>query len=113
MKAPKPALTDVVHTHEIAGIFNAMWFVQLNDRSVSIESRLNTFYSEYNDTLLTRWRLRLFLYSSVEGLQMAAWRVWRSCCFRFNSTVLVWRAVQPDACDFLAICLMVWPFAKI
>ena len=46
MKAPKPALTDVVHTHEIAGIFNAMWFVQLKDRSVSIESRLNTFYSE-------------------------------------------------------------------
>jgi len=67
----KAALIDEVYKREIAGTFNAIWFVQLQDRSVPIESRLNTFYREYYDTLLTRRWLRLFLYSSLENLRMA------------------------------------------
>jgi hypothetical protein len=54
-------LIDEVYKREIAGTFKAIWFVQLKDRSVSIESRLNTFYRDYYDTLLTWRRLRLFL----------------------------------------------------
>jgi len=67
----KAELIDEVYKREIAGTFKAMWFIQLKDRSVPIESRLNTFYREYYDTLLTRRWLRLFLYSSLEGLEMA------------------------------------------
>src|ERR1700688_2083396 len=67
----KAALIDEVYKREIVGTFNAMWFVQLKDRSVPIESRLNTFYREYYDTLLTRRWLMLFFYSSLEDLQMA------------------------------------------
>jgi AcrR family transcriptional regulator len=67
----KAALIDEVYKREIVGTFKALWFVQLKDRSVPIESRLNTFYREYYDTLLTRRWLRLFLYSSLEDLRMA------------------------------------------
>jgi AcrR family transcriptional regulator len=67
----KAALIDEVYKREIVGTFKALWFVQLKDRSVPLESRLNTFYREYYDTLLTRQWLRLFLYSSLEDLQMA------------------------------------------
>lgn len=67
----KAALIEEVYKHEIVGTFNAMWFIQLKDRNVSVESRLNSFYREYYDTLLTRRWLRLFLYSSLESLQMA------------------------------------------
>lgn len=67
----KAALIDEVYKREVVGIFDAIWFVQLQDRSVPIESRLNRFYCEYYDTLLTRRWLRLFLYSSLEGLHTA------------------------------------------
>ncbi|EHP43477.1 TetR family transcriptional regulator [Cupriavidus basilensis OR16] len=67
----KAALIDEVYKREIVGTFKAIWFVQLKDRSVPIESRLNSFYREYYDTLLTRRWLRLFLYSSLEDLQLA------------------------------------------
>ena len=67
----KAALIDEVYKREIVGTFKAMWFVQLKDRSVPLEDRLNMFYREYYDTLLTRRWLRLFLYSSLEDLQMA------------------------------------------
>jgi hypothetical protein len=43
----------------------------LKDHTVPLESRLNTFYRDYYDTLLTRQWLRLFLYSSLEDLQLA------------------------------------------
>src|ERR1700675_3661587 len=42
----KAALIDEVYKREIVGTFKAMWFVQLKDRSVPLESRLNTFYRE-------------------------------------------------------------------
>src|SRR5580692_4611597 len=49
----KAALIDEVYKREIVGTFKALWFVQLKDRSVPIESRLNTLYRDYYDTLLT------------------------------------------------------------
>jgi AcrR family transcriptional regulator len=67
----KAALIEEVYNREIAGIFKAIWFVNLKDRSVPLEARLVAFYSDYYETLLTRRWLRLFLYSSLEGLQMA------------------------------------------
>jgi AcrR family transcriptional regulator len=67
----KAALIEEVYNREIAGLFKAMWFVNLRDRSVPLEARLNTFYCDYYETLLTRRWLRLFLYSSLDGLRMA------------------------------------------
>ena len=67
----KAALIDEVYKRQVVGTFDAIWFVRLQDRSVPIESRLNSFYRDYYDTLLTRRWLRLFLYSSLEGLQTA------------------------------------------
>jgi AcrR family transcriptional regulator len=67
----KAALIEEVYKREIVGTFDAIWFVRLQDRSMPIEGRLNGFYREYYDTLLTRRWLRLFLYSSLEGLHTA------------------------------------------
>ncbi|WP_241991484.1 TetR/AcrR family transcriptional regulator [Paraburkholderia sp. RAU2J] len=67
----KAALIEEVYNREVAGLFKAMWFVQLKDRSVPLEMRLVTFYREYYESLLTRRWLRLFLYSSLAGLRMA------------------------------------------
>ncbi|CAB3781335.1 TetR/AcrR family transcriptional regulator [Pararobbsia alpina] len=67
----KAALIEEVYNREIAGLFKAMWFVTLKDRSVALEDRLNTFYRDYYETLLTRRWLRLFLFSSLAGLRMA------------------------------------------
>jgi AcrR family transcriptional regulator len=69
--ASKAALIEEVYKREIEGSFKAIWFVQLKDRTVPLESRLNTFYGEYYETLLTRRWLRLFLYSSLADLRMA------------------------------------------
>jgi len=69
--ASKAALIEEVYNREIAGLFKAMWFVTLKDRSVPIEERLNAFYRDYYETLLTRRWLRLFLFSSLAGLRMA------------------------------------------
>ncbi len=67
----KAALIEEVYNREIAGIFKAIWFVKLKDRSVPLETRLIAFYRDYYETLLTRRWLRLFLYSSLGGLRMA------------------------------------------
>ncbi|MEA3104477.1 TetR/AcrR family transcriptional regulator [Caballeronia mineralivorans] len=67
----KAALIEEVYNREIAGLFKAMWFVALKDRSVTLEDRLNAFYRDYYETLLTRRWLRLFLFSSLAGLRMA------------------------------------------
>src|ERR1700731_2240585 len=42
----KAALIEEVYKREVAGSFNAIWFIQLKDRSVPLESRLNAFYRE-------------------------------------------------------------------
>jgi len=67
----KAALIEEVYNREIAGLFKAMWFVQLKDRSVPLEQRLIVFYRDYYESLLTRRWLRLFLFSSLAGLRMA------------------------------------------
>jgi len=61
----KAALINAVYEAEIAGPFKAIWFVQLRDRKVPLADRLNNFYGEYYDTILTRRWLRLFLYASL------------------------------------------------
>lgn len=67
----KSALINAVYETEIAGIFKAVWFVQLRDRSKSMEQRLNEFYREYYDTVLTRRWMRLFLYASLAEVEIA------------------------------------------
>jgi len=67
----KAALIKAVYEAEIAGPFKAIWFVQLRDRSVPLAQRLNDFYSEYYETILTRGWLRLFLYASLAEVEIA------------------------------------------
>lgn len=67
----KSALINAVYEAEIAGPFKAIWFVQLRDRSVPLAERLNSFYREYYETILTRRWLRLFLYASLAEVEMA------------------------------------------
>lgn len=67
----KAALINAVYEAEIAGPFKAVWFVQLRDRSVPLAERLNVFYREYYDTILTRRWLRLFLYASLAEVEIA------------------------------------------
>lgn len=67
----KSALINAVYETGIAGVFKAVWFVQLQDRSKPIEQRLKDFYCEYYDTVLTRSWMRLFLYASLAEVEMA------------------------------------------
>jgi len=67
----KAALLNAVYDAEIAGPFKAIWFVQLRDRAVPLVERLNNFYREYYETILTRRWLRLFLYASLAEVEMA------------------------------------------
>jgi AcrR family transcriptional regulator len=67
----KSALINAVYETGIAGVFKAVWFVQLRDRSKPMEQRLNDFYREYYDAVLTRSWMRLFLYASLAEVEMA------------------------------------------
>jgi AcrR family transcriptional regulator len=67
----KAALINAVYEAEIAGPFKAIWFVRLRDRKVPLAERLNNFYGEYYDTILTRRWLRLFLYASLAEVEIA------------------------------------------
>ena len=67
----KAALINAVYEAEIAGPFKAIWFVQLRDRKIPLADRLNNFYREYYDTILTRRWLRLFLYASLAEVEIA------------------------------------------
>jgi AcrR family transcriptional regulator len=67
----KAALINAVYEAEVAGPFKAVWFVQLRDRTVPLARRLNDFYAEYYDTILTRKWLRLFLYASLAEVEIA------------------------------------------
>lgn len=67
----KAALIEAVYETNIAGAFKAHWFVLLHDRSKPMEQRLNEFYGDYYDTVLTRDWLRLFLYASLAEVEMA------------------------------------------
>lgn len=67
----KSALINAVYEKEIAGVFKAVWFAQLRDRSLSMEQRLNSFYCAYYQAVLTRRWMRLFLYASLAEAEMA------------------------------------------
>lgn len=67
----KAALINAVYETSIAGVFKAVWFVHLRDRSRTMEQRLNDFYREYYETVLTRSWMRLFLYASLAEVEMA------------------------------------------
>jgi len=67
----KAALIDEVYKTAIAGSFQAVWFAQLSNRDKPIEQRLNEFYVEYYEQVLTQRWLRLFLYASLADLGMA------------------------------------------
>jgi AcrR family transcriptional regulator len=67
----KAALIEEVYKTEIAGPFKAVWFADLSNRSKPVEQRLNDFYGEYYDQVLTQRWLRLFLYASLADLGMA------------------------------------------
>jgi AcrR family transcriptional regulator len=61
----KEELLKEVYSAAILAPFKAVWLAQLEDRSQTIENRLNTFYRDYYCTVLTRRWLRLFLYASL------------------------------------------------
>ena len=67
----KAALLEEVYRTEIEGPFKAIWFVELQDRSRSVEERLMAFYEHYYEQVTTRRWLRLFLYASLAEVAMA------------------------------------------
>jgi len=67
----KAALIQEVYRRDIAGPFRATWLAALQDRSRPVSERLNEFYREYYQSVLTRRWLRLFLYASLAEIDMA------------------------------------------
>lgn len=67
----KGALIQEVYRRDIAGPFQATWLAGLEDRGRPVEERLQAFYVEYYDAVLTRRWLRLFLYASLAEIDMA------------------------------------------
>ena len=67
----KAALIDEIFASAIQGPFKAGWFVELTDRSQTVEVRLRAFYRDYFETLLTRRWTRLLLHSSFSKQNMA------------------------------------------
>ncbi|MGH6885244.1 MAG: TetR/AcrR family transcriptional regulator, partial [Geminicoccales bacterium] len=67
----KAALIDQVYEDAILGPFEAVWLARLSDRRHAVEHRLNAFYRDYFETVLTRRWFRLFLYASLAESSMA------------------------------------------
>jgi AcrR family transcriptional regulator len=67
----KQDLLEAVYREEILGPFKMAWFAGLQDRARPVEERMNAFYREYLDAVLTRRWLRLFLYASLAEAGMA------------------------------------------
>jgi AcrR family transcriptional regulator len=67
----KEALLDEVYKSAIAGPFKAIWFAELADRSIPLETRLISFYRDYFATIFTSRWLRLFMYASLADMGMA------------------------------------------
>jgi len=67
----KAGLISAVYEAEIAGPFKAIWFIRLRDRQVPLQERLENFYREYYDAILTRRWLRLFIYASLAEVEIA------------------------------------------
>ncbi|WP_274631097.1 TetR/AcrR family transcriptional regulator [Arvimicrobium flavum] len=67
----KAALMSAVYDEQILAPFKAAWILQLRDRSISIEERIEKFYDDYFYSVLTRKWLRLFMHASLSDLGMA------------------------------------------
>ena len=67
----KGALIQEVYRRDIAGPFQATWLARLEDRGRPVAERLNEFYRDYHEAVLTRRWLRLFLYASLAEIDMA------------------------------------------
>ncbi|UZE46932.1 TetR/AcrR family transcriptional regulator [Rhodopseudomonas sp. P2A-2r] len=67
----KEALLDEVYKSAIAGPFKAVWFAELADRTIPLETRLTVFYRDYFATIFTSRWLRLFMYASLADIGMA------------------------------------------
>lgn len=67
----KAALLQEVYEEAIVAPFKAVWLIRLRDRSQPFETRLQEFYRNYYDAVLTRKWLRLFLYASLAEARMA------------------------------------------
>lgn len=67
----KAALLAEVYQEAIVAPFKAVWLVQIKDRAQPFEERLNRFYRQYYEAVLTRKWLRLFLYASLAEARMA------------------------------------------
>lgn len=67
----KAALLQEVYEEAIVAPFKAVWLIRLRDRSQPLEARLQEFYRNYYDAVLTRKWLRLFLYASLAEARMA------------------------------------------
>jgi AcrR family transcriptional regulator len=67
----KSALIDEIYTSAIQGPFKPIWFAELTDRSKPVAERLQHFYADYFEALLTRRWTRLLIYSSFSKQNMA------------------------------------------
>jgi AcrR family transcriptional regulator len=67
----KEALIDEVYRLAILGPFKAVWFAELSDRNIALETRLIRFYTDYFATIFSRKWLRLFMHASLVGVDMA------------------------------------------
>jgi AcrR family transcriptional regulator len=63
----KRALIDSVFAEFFENRWSSDWTAQIRDGSLSIEHRLRRFYLEYNQLLLTRDWVRLFMYAELAG----------------------------------------------
>lgn len=67
----KAALLSAVYDEQIVAPFKAVWIVKLRDRSIPVQTRIQEFYDDYFETVLTRKWLRLFMHASLGDLGMA------------------------------------------
>jgi AcrR family transcriptional regulator len=63
----KRALIHRIFEEFFENRWNSNWPALIRDDSLSIETRLRRFYSEYNQLLLTREWVRLFMFAELAG----------------------------------------------
>lgn len=64
----KEALLDRVYQEVYLSNWNPHWERRLSDRSLPLERRLTSFYSEYARVILTYEWVRLFMFAGLKGL---------------------------------------------
>jgi AcrR family transcriptional regulator len=63
----KDALIDRVYEEVYLGRWNPFWESVITDRSVPMQARLNSLYTEYAKAALTRDWVRIFMFSGLRG----------------------------------------------